>query len=373
MQTVLTTLANVFGRETGFIQRERKLNGSGYAQTLVFGWLGNPSATLDELCQTATILGIEITPQSLDDRFSQKGSELMLKLLETAVEKVITSEQVCIPLLQRFNGVYLQDSSTITLPDELKEVWEGCGGSSLQNTSSSVKLQVQLDLLYGTLQGPILQHGREHDRISPLDNQTLPSGALRITDLGYFSLSRFSELNADGVYWLTRVKSQCDFYDEHGKCWDLAQFLLLKDGDIIDIPIFLGKKHRIPCRLLAVRVSDEVANYRLRKIRDYAWKKGVTPGKKTLFLAGWTVMATNAEKELMSLEEAKVLMRSRWQIEMLFKLWKKYGKVDKSRSSKPWRILTEVYAKLLGMIISTMSHSIVAQDSILVFCKWHCF
>jgi len=220
MQTVLTMIANVLGRELGFIPRERKLNGSGYVQTLVFGWLGNPDATLEELCQTAACLGIEITPQSMDDRFSQKSSELMLKVLESGVEKVIISDPVSIPLLKRFNGVYIQDSSTITLPDELKEVWEGCGGSSSQNTSSSVKLQVQLDLLYGTLQGPILQHGREHDRNSPLDNQALPSGesgcttafkgALRITDLGYFSLSRFFELNADGVYWLTRVKEKCD-------------------------------------------------------------------------------------------------------------------------------------------------------------------
>jgi hypothetical protein len=163
-----------------------------------------------------------------------------------------------------------------------------------------------------------------------LDNQTLPSGALRITDLGYFSLEKLFELNADTVYWLTRVKEKCDFYDDNGKCWDLAQFLFLKDVDTIDIPISLGKKHLLPCRLLAVRVPDYVANYRLRKIREYAQKKGVTPSKKTLFLAGWTVMATNTEKELMSLEEAQILLRARWQIEMLFKLWKKYGKVDLS-------------------------------------------
>jgi len=132
MQTVLTTIANVLGRELGFIQRERKFNGSGYAQTLVLGWLGNPDATLEELCQTAACLGREITPQSLDDRFSLQSSELMIKLLESGVEKVITKDPVSIPLLQRFNGGYIQDSSTITLPDELKEnmerMWRGKRG-----------------------------------------------------------------------------------------------------------------------------------------------------------------------------------------------------------------------------------------------------
>ena len=40
-----------------------------------------------------------------------------------------------------------------------------------------------------------------------------------------------------------------------------------------------------------------------------------------------------------------------WRMELLFKLWKSYGRVDESRSRKPWRILCEVYAKLLAMVV----------------------
>ena len=36
-------------------------------------------------------------------------------------------------------------------------------------------------------------------------------------------------------------------------------------------------------------------------------------------------------------------MRSRWQIEMLFELWKRYGHLDKSRSEKPWRVMCEIH------------------------------
>ena len=70
-----------------------------------------------------------------------------------------------------------------------------------------------------------------------------------------------------------------------------------------------------------------------------------------LALAAWTLFVTNVPAERLTLREALVLGRMRWQIELLFKLWKSQGHVDESRSTKPWRILCEVYAKLLAMLV----------------------
>ena len=39
MQDILTEISDIIGRETKFIQRQRKLSGSSFVQTLVFGWL----------------------------------------------------------------------------------------------------------------------------------------------------------------------------------------------------------------------------------------------------------------------------------------------------------------------------------------------
>jgi hypothetical protein len=63
MQEILTYAAEIISRHTSFIKRLRKLTGSGFVQTLVFGWLSNPQATLEELSQTAATLGMTITPQ----------------------------------------------------------------------------------------------------------------------------------------------------------------------------------------------------------------------------------------------------------------------------------------------------------------------
>ena len=52
------------------------------------------------------------------------------------------------------------------------------------------------------------------------------------------------------------------------------------------------------------------------------------------------------------MDEALVLAGCRWQIELCWKVWKQLGKLDTWRSAKPYRILTEIYAKLLGSVIT---------------------
>jgi hypothetical protein len=199
--------------------------------------------------------------------------------------------------------------------------------------------------------GPYLQDGCQHDKNSCLSDMPVSKGSLRIADLGYFSLADFAQMDSEGAYWLSRVKSQCIVYDQEGNKYDLVEFLKRQSSDKIDQHILLGAKDKLPCRLLAVRVPQEVANQRRRKIRENARKKGRTPSKRQLALADWTIVATNVEEEKMSVKEAMVILGVRWQIELLFKLWKNEGHIDSWRSENPWRILSEFYAKLIVMVI----------------------
>jgi len=350
LQAVLTKAADIIGRETGFIKRLRKLSGSGFVQTLVFGWLSNPDSTVEELCQTAATLDIDISPHGLNKRFTPEASDCLQKVLELAVSQVISDAPVVIPLLQRFNGVHIQDSSTVVLPDELAVIWAGCGGSTTKNTSSSLKLHLRLDLNTGKLAGPYLLSGRLHDMNPQIPWETLPFGALRIGDLGYYNLEEFREMDSDGLYWLSRVKSNCVLY-YHDKRWALPGLLMKCCKDRMDIQVLLGEDARLPCRLLAVRVSDDVARLRRCKLISEAKAKGKPVSDNALKLASWAILGCNIPHEMLSLDEAFVLMRTRWQIELIFKLWKSHGCIDEWRTENPWRILCEVYAKLIVMII----------------------
>ena len=61
MQRVLITTANRVARQTGFVQRDSKLDGALFAQTMVFGCLRRPETKLGDLTQTAASLHLQIS------------------------------------------------------------------------------------------------------------------------------------------------------------------------------------------------------------------------------------------------------------------------------------------------------------------------
>jgi hypothetical protein len=357
---VTAALADVFScvacraaRQSGFVQRQSKLTGEAFVQTLTFGWLQNPNATLEELTQAAACVGVRITPQGLEQRFGPRAADCMQRVLQEAVSRVIAADPVATRVLQRFpGGVCLLDSTTITLPDAVATHWPGCGGTNPTDGQAALKLFARWNLLNGQLQGPFLHASRVADKACEQSLGALPAGTLRLADLGFFSLDRFQELSAQGVYWLTRVQPGTLLYEATGSACSLADLLSRQGESVLDVTVALGVDHRLPCRLIAVRVPDHVAEKRRVRLRRRQKHKGLRYRDPDPWaLAEWTLFATNVPAELLSVEEALILGRCRWQIELLWKLWKSEGVVDESRSSKPWRILTEVYAKLLGMVV----------------------
>jgi hypothetical protein len=61
MRYVLGEVAQQAAKEVGFSQRQSKLDGPVFIQTLVFGWLNNPQSSLQSLAQTAAALGVKVS------------------------------------------------------------------------------------------------------------------------------------------------------------------------------------------------------------------------------------------------------------------------------------------------------------------------
>ena len=340
LQTLFTTTANQLALDTKFIKRKRKLTGSSFAQTLVLGWLNRPAATLSDLAQCTARCRTPVKPQSLSQRFTQESVDFMRQLLEKAVQNILKTHSPTLNVLSQFSAVILTDSTVINLPAHWQDLYPGCGNQT--GSSAGLKVQVSWDCKHGSLLGIELQAARVHDRTSNLAYDT-PSGALVLRDLGYFKLSA---LNTQHSSFISRIPVGSVFFDVNGT--QLTETDLLMDG--LDQPVQLGKA-RVAARLLVLRLPDQVRELRLERLRCEAKRRGQTLSAKALLLAAWDIRVTNISQERLSSNAVFALFRMRWQIELLFKLWKSVNLVDESRSAQPYRVLSEIFGKLLGCVV----------------------
>src|SRR5262249_28241743 len=207
------------------------------------------------------------------------------------------------------------------------------------------------DYCTGRLTGPLPGVATVPDQRAALPLDDLPAGALRIADLGYFDLDVFGRLQQRGVYWLTRWQPGTAVFTAAGQDLGLATYLGRQAGKVVDVPVHLGAAVRLSCRLLAFRVPGPVAAQRRRRLLRKGQKKGRKVSATALALCAWNVFVTTVPRELADAAAVSVLARLRWQIELLFKLWKSDAHLAAVRSDNPWRVLCTVLAKLIGVVV----------------------
>lgn len=350
MQELLTDLAEQAAWDNHACQRSSPLSGATLVQTLVLGYLADANAALEDLAQTAALLGCPVSPQAIEQRFSPQLAHCLERLLGQAVGRA-AADPATATVLQKFTAVLVQDSTTITLPDALADYWRGCGTASGAGGQAAVKFQVRLDLCTGQLRGLRVEAGRASDQATPLQRADLRPGELHLRDLGYFDLDVLGDIAAAGAFYLTRVQDGTGLYTLAGVPLSLADLARHHADEVFDQPILLGAKHRLAARLVMVRVPPQVAAMRRRVLRAKARKKGYTPSADKLALCDWNLYVTNVPASLVDVDELLALARARWQVECLFRHWKSDGQLTQSRSRKPWRVICEVFARLLALVV----------------------
>ena len=354
MQTILQTVADEVAPQTGCVKRNRKLTGSALAQTLVFGWLEHPEASYQQLTETAALLGIQVSRQALEQRLTPETAEMLKLTLEAAITETleVASRPQVVPLLEQFTGVYVQDSTWISLPDELHGTWKGPPKKNHPH-KAALKLHLCFDVLTGRFQQFHITDGMTADSTAAKAADPLPPGSLRLADLAYFSLDTLEKLTQDGIYWISRLKANSYLSDETGEPLDLENMLReTEENTHIRKPIRIGNQTKqLQAYLIAERLSQAETDKRRRSIRYRAKRKAQTPSKTLLRLAGWNLYITNIEADPLTPKQIAGIVSIRWQIELMFKGFKSIGKLQKSRSQKPYRILAEIYAKLIALLI----------------------
>lgn len=351
VDAVLGTLAEQVAKAHPVILRQRKFTAATLARTFILGFLAKPSCSDEELAQVAALCGVEVTTQAIEQRHTPRLAAFLEVLFREATRHLVGSRKVLAPLLQRFTAVWLLDSTTVSLPDALRERFPGCGGSH-GGGQAAMKLQVRWDLRGGALDAVGLEPGRDCDYKTPLQVDGLAPGSLRIADLGYFDTEVFGRLARAGVYWLSRLHFGTADSTPGGQRLAPLEWLGREVGPLLDRPVRIGVEHRVACRILAWRVPEEVANRRRQELVAAAKSKdGRVPSRERLAWCDWTILVTNAAAEQLTVKEAAVLYGARWQVELLFKRWKSLGMIAELSGSTAVRQMIRVWSRLLAVLM----------------------
>jgi hypothetical protein len=332
---------NQIARQTKFVQRQSKLDGLNFLQALVFGFIENPEGSLNHMAQVCLDLDVEITPQGIDERINEHSVAFLEGMFSQAMETFKNNQPVPLEVLQQFTAINLLDSSTKALPDNMVEESPGCGGDGPQ---SSLKVQLVFEFLHGNLKLIALQPGREPDRGYQDYLAVIEAGSLTMVDLGYFVLDAFAEIADKKAYFLSRYFVHTKLYTLNGVVMDLLDTLQSASTSSFDLDVYLGAEQRLPCRLIALRVPQEVADQRRKKAIENAKRKGRTPSKASLALMDWSIFVTNVPSKMLHMKQMINIYRVRWQIELVFKLWKSYcglGRITGVRRERIFRVVCQ--------------------------------
>lgn len=347
---------NAVARQTKFVQRASKLTGQLFLQAIVFAYIQKPTADLADIAQGCTDLGVAISPQGVDQRINAQAMAFVQEMFRQAMTEFKNKLALPLPILQQFSALNLVDSSVVALPAQLQADYPGCGGNGPQ---ASLKVQLVFEFLYGNLQHLVFQAGRAPDQKYQAYLSVVQPGSLTLMDLGYFCLDTFKAIMATPADVLSRFLPQTGLLTSDGQPLQLLAWLQSQSGSSFDLDVQVGlqAKHGLPCRLLGLRLPQELADRRRQKAKDKARRTHKAVTQAYLATLDWTLFVTNVPSTMLTLEQVAVLYRVRWQIELVFKLWKSYAGLKRVAGWRKERVLVELYAKLIGLVLT---HFLVA-------------
>lgn len=221
---VLDELAVEANRVCHFSQRKRNLDAASFVKLLVWGWLAQPKASLNQLAAFAEHLGQHIPPQAIAERLDASAVMLLMQVLEGVLHQPVFVASLPSHKLRQFKGIYLTDSTQLSLPAALNFLFAG------QGSGSQVKVQLCLEYLSGCVSGLELEAGRTPDQKCLLPLKQGQAGSLHVFDLGYFKQDHLALLNEQQAFYVSRYQSPTALYDDQtGEQIELLTYLRASD------------------------------------------------------------------------------------------------------------------------------------------------
>lgn len=339
-------------RESGWLQRLRKISPTALFWTLVLGFGVGKERSLASLrrayeLETATTL----VPSAFYDRFTPA--------LVTFLRKAVTHG--CAEMAKRTKGAELGarlffedivgiDSTVLRLHGALANTFPG---TRTNHSPAAAKLHLVMSVLGRGPHSVKITDQRTHDgRIRHLGSWV--QGKLLLFDLGYYNFRSFSSIQREGGFFISRLKdganpelravigNTCTSLIREGA--KLRDVLGRTRRDVIDVEAELRFKRRAYGGV--ARGARET--FRIVAVRDRTTRKLHT-------------YITNIDAGRLTAEEIAATYAGRWAIELIFKELKSAYRIDHLPSTKKHVVEALILTAVLTLIVSRQLLTAIAK------------
>jgi hypothetical protein len=306
--------------------------------------------------------GMNISKQGLHERFNDSAVEFMRALLKEQLSRqllFVQNPELC----KHFNRVRIKDSTRYSLPKEYASVYKGQGGIG---TPAQISIQYEYDLLDGkTIDLEITSASRNDQRDSRETLNNIEKSDLLIRDMAYTSKDYLKHICVHGAFYLNRLNTAWIVLDKKGERLDFSKILKkLKKYSlpVIELEILIPiNKEVLASRLIISRVSDKAYDKRIKKAEIAARSKGYQVTQNFRSRTKLNTLITNIPAEWLSTAQVKATYSLRWQIELVFKVWKSQAQINKVKAMKIQRFQCQLIAKLLWLLLHWQALRVVQQ------------
>ena len=342
-------------RANGFVQRKSKLTADVFLQSLVLNNLDYSSLTLQEICcKLQAQYDVDISKQGLDQRFNREAVNFLKAALSLKLSRQISAETL--ECWKHFKAVKIKDSTRFTAPPTLamSHPSHGSGGHK-----AGLSIAYEFDIKSGKVIDLSIHPSIRQDHVDAQKSlATVEPQELLIRDLGFISVGVLTEIQNRGAFFVNRLHSNTIIYEMSADRFvrmdyaKLYRFMQKKGLARIEKQVYIGDQQKLPVRMVLELLPDEVVGQRLRKMNHKAKRSKWNLSKDYVNKARFNLFITNVGADVLPCEKIRNCYRLRWQIELMFKVWKSTFRIHALKSMNVNRYLCHLYAKLLWVIIN---------------------
>lgn len=298
---------------------------------------------------------LEVSKQAIDNRFSVESTCFVKQLLSESISAQISTDLEP-KELHLFNTVRIKDSTTFGIHSSLQNVFEGFGKGGGKSSKAGVSIQFEFVIKSGKILDIDLESAISRDSVNAVSKkEDISEKDLIIRDLGYYSdvmIEHFIERKAFFISKLCHnVSVRLNPDDEKIDFGVLYRQLKTSETSSLDLHVYIGKKKR-PVRLIAQLVPEQVYEQRIMQRNQQNKSLGFTTSDEYKARSRFNLHICNIAQSDCSTETVLKLYRIRWQIELVFKIWKSIMHIDVLPKMKRERFLTTLNLKLLWIFIN---------------------